>query len=209
MCVPTDETTTGQGSKAVVSARERILSAAYELFSQRGIQSVGIDTIITHSGVARQTLYRHFPSKQALVLAFLERRERLWTRGWLQHEVEQRATDPGQRLLAIFDVFDEWFHAPGYEGCSFINVMLATADPSDPIHRAGASYLAGVRNFLEEQARRAGIAEAESFARSWHLLMNGAIVAAHEGDHDAARRAKIMGASLLEQELGLTAALTS
>jgi AcrR family transcriptional regulator len=204
-----DDAKTGAGSNDVVSARERILSAAYELFSRRGTQSVGIDAIITHSGVARQTLYRHFPSKQALVLAFLERRDRLWTRGWLQHEVEQRAADPAQRLLAIFDVLDEWFRTPEYEGCSFINVLLATADTSDPVHRAGASYLAGVRNFLEEQARRAGIADAEPFARSWHLLMNGAIVAAHEGDHDAARRAKRMGASLLEHELGLAAAMTA
>ncbi len=206
--VATDETTSAQGSNGVVGARERILSAAYELFSRRGTQLVGIDAIITHSGVARQTLYRHFPSKQALVLAFLERRDRLWTRGWLQLEVERRATDPAQRLLAIFDVLDEWFRAPDYEGCSFINVMLAIADPADPVHRAGASYLAGVRTFIEEQARRAGIADTDQFARSWQLLMNGAIVAAHEGDQDAARRARRMGASLLEQELEIAAALT-
>ena len=182
-----------------VGARERILIAAYELFSRRGIQSVGIDAILTHSGVARQTLYRHFTSKEQLVLAFLERRERLWTRGWLQHEVERRESDPKQRLLAVFDVLEEWFRRPDFEGCSFINVMLATADPSDPIHRAGTSYLAGVRTFLEEQARRAGIADAEDFARSWHILMNGAIVAASEGDLKAAARARTMGIALLAQ----------
>jgi AcrR family transcriptional regulator len=201
----TGERTSAQRADGGQNARERILSSSYELFSRRGVQSVGIDTIITHSGVARQTLYRHFPSKQALVLAFLERRERLWTRGWLQHEVELRATDPSQRLLAIFDLLDEWFHRPDYEGCSFINVMLASADPSDPIHRAGASYLAGVRTFIEEQARRAGVVDAEGFARTWHILMNGSMVAAHEGDRDAARRAKLLGATLLAQQTRLAA----
>src|SRR6516225_11838892 len=89
-------------------ARERLVSAAYELFSQRGVQAVGIDAVISRSGVARQTLYRHFASKQDLVLAFLERREQEWTRRWLEAEVRGRAHDPASRLLAIFDVFDEW-----------------------------------------------------------------------------------------------------
>src|ERR1700676_1754398 len=97
------------------NARERILVAAYELFSRWGIQAVGVDAIIARSGVARQTLYRHFSSKQDLVLAFLERRGALWNKGWLQGEVERRATDPGERLLAIFDVFDEWFQRPDFE----------------------------------------------------------------------------------------------
>ena len=83
-----------ESPRRVGPARERILGAAYELFSQRGIQAVGIDAIIERSGVARQTLYRHFGSKQELVLAFLERREELWTSGWLQAEVERRAANP-------------------------------------------------------------------------------------------------------------------
>lgn len=123
-------------------ARERILASAYELFSRRGIRAVGIESIIAHSGVARQTLYRHFASKQELVLAFLERREELWTKGWLRGEVERRADDPAERLLAIFDVFDEWFRRDDYEGCSFINVMLEHADPEDPIHSGGAAISA-------------------------------------------------------------------
>ena len=80
------------------NARERILAAAYDLFAHRGIQAVGIDAIIERSGVARQTLYRHFASKQDLVLAFLERREELWTKDWLQSEVERRSADPEKRF---------------------------------------------------------------------------------------------------------------
>lgn len=180
-------------------ARERILDAAYELFSRNGIQAVGVDAVITRSGVARQTLYRHFASKQDLVLAFLERREQEWTKRWLEGEVQRRAGDANSRLLAIFDVFDDWFRRDDFEGCSFINVMLEHPDRSDPIHRAGVSYLAGIRRFLEDLAREAGVADAQDFARQWHILMKGSIVAAGEGDRDAARRAKRIGALLLEQ----------
>ena len=181
----------GNEQRAPVSdARERLVNAAYELFSHQGIQAVGVDAIIERSGVARQTMYRHFASKQDLVLAFLERREELWTRKWLESEVVRRATDPHERLLAIFDVFDGWFRSPDFEGCSFINVMLEHPDISHPVHRAAAAYLAGIRHFLEGLARQAGIPDAEGFARQWHILMKGSIVAAGEGDHDAALRAK-------------------
>jgi AcrR family transcriptional regulator len=179
-------------------ARERIMGAAYDLFSRRGIQAVGIDAIIARSGVARQTLYRHFDSKQDLVLAFLERRERVWTRNWLQAGIESRATEPREQLLAIFDVFDEWFHGDGFEGCTFINVLLEHPDPDDAIHRAGVAYLAGIRAMLEDLTRKAGITGAEDFARKWHILMKGSIVAAGEGDLDAARRAREVGALLLQ-----------
>jgi AcrR family transcriptional regulator len=180
-------------------ARARILDAAYELFSRNGIQAVGIDAVISRSGVARQTLYRHFASKQDLVLAFLERREQVWTRRWLEEEVQRRAREPAARLLVIFDVFDEWFRRSDFEGCSFINVMLEHPDPADPVHRASVSYLAGIRGFLEELVREAGIADAQDFARQWHIIMKGSIVAAGEGDRDAARRAKQIGALLLEK----------
>jgi AcrR family transcriptional regulator len=190
--IGTSNTTGGRG------ARTRILDAAYDLFSRNGIQAVGIDAVISSSGVARQTLYRHFASKQELVLAFLERREQEWTRRWLEGEVTQRARDPRSRLLAIFDVFDAWFRRDDFEGCSFINVMLEHPDPADAVHQASVSYLAGIRAFLEGLAREAGIPDAQNFAREWHILMKGSIVAAAEGDENAARRAKRIGQLLLE-----------
>ena len=179
-------------------ARDRLVTAAYELFSQRGVQAVGIDAIIERSGVARQTMYRHFASKQDLVLAFLERREQLWTRDWLEAEVARRASDPREQLLAIFDVFDSWFRARDFEGCSFINVLLEHPGGGNPVHRAAVAYLAGIRQFLEDLARQAGIPDAQSFAREWHILMKGSIIAADEGDRDAAMRAKKVGALLLQ-----------
>lgn len=179
-------------------ARERLVTAAYELFSQRGVQAVGVEAIIERSGVARQTMYRHFASKQDLVLAFLERREQLWTRDWLEAEVARRTSDPQERLLAIFDVFDPWFRAPDFEGCSFINVLLEHPSDRHPVHRAAAAYLGGIRQFLEDLARQAGIPDAQDFAREWHILMKGSIVAAGEGDREAAMRAKKIAGVFLQ-----------
>jgi len=181
------------------SARERILETAYDLFSRRGIRAVGVDAVIAESGVAKMTLYRHFGSKDELVLAFLRLREERWTRGWVQCEVESRATDPRERLLAIFDVFDEWFQTEDFEGCSFINVLLETVD-QNPVRHATIAHLATIRSFLQELASAAGVADPDDFARCWHILMKGSIVAAGEGDRGAARRAREIGALLLERE---------
>jgi AcrR family transcriptional regulator len=178
-------------------ARERILASAYELFSRRGTRAVGIEAIVSHSGVARMTLYRNFTSKDELVLAFLARREQQWTRDWLQAEVHRRATEPRARLLAIFEIFDEWFHSETFEGCSFINVMLETADRTNPLHQASTRQLERVRAFIQGLAQEAKIPQPEDFARKWHILMKGAIVAAGEGDSDAARSARELGVALL------------
>jgi AcrR family transcriptional regulator len=196
-----DSALLGEREGGSSEARERLLEAAYELFSRRGIQAVGIDAIIERSGVARQTMYRHFASKQDLVLAFLERRDEIWTRRWLQGEVVRRTADPREQLLAIFDVFDAWFRSSEFEGCSFINVMLEHPGPEHPLHVESSAYLQRIRDFLAELAGRAGISEPETFAREWHILMKGSIVAAGEGDRDAARRAQRIGALLLRDAL--------
>jgi AcrR family transcriptional regulator len=150
--------------------------------------------------VSGSTDVRHFPSKDALALAFLERREERWTRDWLQREVERRTDDPHERLLAIFDVFDAWFQRRDFEGCSFVNVLLEIGDQAHALHRASTHYLGRIRAYVEQLAREAGAADPEGFARQWHILMKGSIVAAGEGDRQAARRAKEVGALLLQHQ---------
>jgi AcrR family transcriptional regulator len=181
------------------TAREKILETAYELFSRRGTRAVGVDTIIAESGVAKMTLYRNFASKDELILEFLRRRDERWTRAWLQAEVARRAEDPGERMLAIFDVFGEWFGRDEFEGCSFINVMLELDDRASPVRRACVEHLAAIREFVRELALAAGVPEGDAahVAAQWHLLMKGSIVAAAEGDHLAAGRARELGALLL------------
>jgi len=186
-------------------ARERILSSAYTLFCRHGIRAVGVDTIIERSGVAKMTVYRHFGSKDDLVLAVLDRREQLWTRKWLEREVRRRAERPVDRLLAIFDVFDEWFHRRDFEGCLFVNALLEIDDRKHPIHIACREQLARIREFLIELATEAGVADPDDFARQWHILMKGSIVSAGEGDLVAARRAQELGRLLVLAKVPLAA----
>jgi len=192
------EVATGAAAPGRQSARERILATAYELFSRHGTRAVGVDRIIAECGIAKMTLYRNFASKDELILAFLERREELWTRAWLQAEAQRRGADPAQRLLAIFDTFEGWFAREDFEGCSFINVMLELDDCQDPVRQASVRYLAHIRGFVAGLAEEAGIQDPEGFARQWHILMKGSIVSAAEGDLEAAARARQMGALLLE-----------
>jgi AcrR family transcriptional regulator len=179
------------------SGRERILEAAYDLFSRSGVRAIGVDTITVHADVAKMTLYRNFASKDDLILAFLERREERWTRDWLQATVEGRAETPTQRLLAIFDTFAEWFAREDFEGCSFINVMLEIDDPGSPVRRESVRQLSEIRGFIGALANDAGVEDVDGFARQWHILMKGCIVAAAEGDELAAGRACELGALLL------------
>ena len=181
----------------MTAGRARLLDTAYELFSRHGTRAVGVDRIIAEAGTAKMTLYRHFGSKDELALAFLDEREQRWVKDWLRTEVERRSDDPRERLLSIFDVFGEWFALPDFEGCAFINVMLELSDPGDPVRLASVGHLSKIRDFLIELASAAGIEDPDAFARQWHILMKGSIVAAGEGDTLAAARAREIGALLL------------
>ena len=180
------------------SARERILDAAYELFSRRGIQAVGVNEVTERAGVATATLYRHFPSKDKLVLAFLDLREQRWTKDLIEAGAMRRGSNPEERLLAIFDVLDEWFHRDDFEAGSFIKVLLELG-PKSSAGGASVRHLEQLRAIVRRIAEEAGLRDTDSFAHSWHILMQGSIVVAAEGDVEAARRGKAMARLLIDQ----------
>jgi hypothetical protein len=109
-----------------------------------------------------------------------------------------RGSEPEEQLLAIFDVFDEWFHRKDFEACSFINVMLEMG-PAHSAGRASVWHLEQIRSVVRRLGDEAGLRDTESLARSFHILMKGSIIAATEGDTHAARRGKSMARSLIEQ----------
>ena len=182
------------------SARERIQRTAYELFSRHGIRAVGVDTIAARAGVAKMTLYKHYPSKDELALAFLRDRGEIWTRGWLQREVERRGGAPRDRLLTIFELFDEWFRRPDFEACAFARVLLEHDRRGHPIRRAVVRQLESIREFITGLADDTGVEDPDGFARQWQMLMLGSIVAAYAGDKNAARRARAVAVRLLGAE---------
>jgi AcrR family transcriptional regulator len=178
-----------------VEPLERVLATAYELFSRRGIRNVGINELTERSGVAKSTFYRHFPSKDDLVLAFLARRNTIWTEG-LFSEARLRGATAEEQLLAIFDVLWDWFQDDNFEANSFINVLLEMG-PGHPLGRASVGYLAGIRGRVRVLAEEAGLNGAEEFSLSWHILMKGSIISATEGDLLAPKRARQMAAWLI------------
>jgi AcrR family transcriptional regulator len=195
----------GTTKRSSSAAREDVLDAAYDLFSQKGIRAIGVDAIIAQAGVAKATFYHHFPSKDDLVIAFLQRREQLWTRDWFEAEVNKRGATPKERLLAIFDVFDEWFQRDDFEGCPFLRTLFETFDAYQPeensIAAAARFHLASIRDIVQHYAEEAGVPQAADLAHKWQMLMAGSIVFAGYGDRSSARIAREAGELVLEAAL--------
>jgi len=181
------------------SARERLIATAYDLFTRRGISDVGVDEIVAKAGVAKATLYKYFPSKEELVLAFLAQREELWTNDVIDRGPAENTDDPAQQLLATFDVLDVWFRGRhDYEAWSFVKILLEVGDEGR-VGEACAAQLARIRAIFARRARKAGLRNARSFSWTFNSLVKGSIVCAAEGDRNAARRAKPIAAWLIEQ----------
>ncbi|MEQ8206812.1 MAG: TetR/AcrR family transcriptional regulator [Woeseia sp.] len=181
-------------SSRPANVRTRILHAAYKLFSESGVGAVGVDAIVCESGCAKSSLYNNFESKEDLAIAFLNEREALWSKDWLEANVRRNAATPEDRLVAIFDVLDTWFQSASFEGCSFINVMLESPKGS-AVRQAAADHLANCRQMLADLARQARLVDPDNFSQVWHMLIKGSIVSAGEGNSSAAvdaRRAATM-----------------
>jgi AcrR family transcriptional regulator len=181
------------------SARERLLDAASELFYNDGVQSVGIDRIIEHAGVAKASLYNTFGSKEELVRAYLTVRH-AGTIQRLTAEIEKH-TDPTNRLLAVFDAQAELAAQPSFRGCAFISAS-AEAPPGGLIEQAADDYRAEVRALFTRLAEQAGAPEPDRLARQLHLVYDGAGISAHmDRDPSAPVGARAAAASLLETAL--------
>lgn len=182
---------------ALTTARSRLLETASTLFYESGVRAVGIDRVIAESGVAKATLYRHFPTKDQLVVAYVELRDERW-RDWLKTRVEALAPDPADRALAVFDAVAERCATGDFRGCAFTNTIIDVADRSHPAHVAAARHKTRVRAYFTELLAAAGVAEPEPLARLWLLLLDGAVVTAlREGSPAPAGIARQAAAVLL------------
>jgi AcrR family transcriptional regulator len=186
-----------RGALGLADARERTLLTAYELFRSHGVTAVGVDRIVAEAGVAKTTLYRHFRSKEELVLAVLGRHEQVWTVGWLERVSLDGGDPPEARILAIFDAFGDWFRQETYRGCLFTNVALEERAGS-PVLTDAIAKLKQVREVIATLADEAGIADPTEFALRIQMLLFGAIVEAVIGDLDVARSAREVARLLLE-----------
>lgn len=154
-------------------ARDRILAVADQLFYQEGIRAVGVDTIIARSEVAKTTLYRYFPSKDDLVVAYLEERnQRFWT--LFEEVVAQFSGDPRQQLVAIFTWIDSLLSSKDNHGCPFLMVASEFPDTDHPGHQVAIAHKQKMRDRVAELAEQAGIQKAKELSAALLMLVDGA-----------------------------------
>jgi AcrR family transcriptional regulator len=192
-------TTTGQ-----LSARERLLAAAEELFYEEGVHTVGIDRVIERAGVAKATLYSVFGSKDELVRAYLEQHNATW-RERLGARITARYAGPRERLLGVFDVLGERVAEPDFRGCAFVNASAETR-PGSLVEHASDVARAWVVDLFADLARQAGAAEPGPLARQLAMLYHGASLSARmDRDLTAAAAARAAAVTLLDAATGADA----
>jgi AcrR family transcriptional regulator len=179
-----------QPGTPTASARERILAEAFALFYADGIRAVGVDLLIQRSDVAKATFYRHFASKNDLVLAYVDRRRAAWL-GWLTEAVAARAERAEDRLLAVFDALADLFADPDYRGCAVHNALVEAGRESPGVRQAALAHQRDVGRYLAGLATEAGLDAPAEVAERWVLLIDGACAGAlRTGDPSPAVEAR-------------------
>lgn len=189
---------------APVSGRDRFIPVAADLFTRKGFGPVGLDEVIAAAGVTKTTFYKHFSGKDELIVAVLAHQHRVEMADLLADLVRLAGDDPRGRILAIFDVFDEWFTDPDFRGCMFLNAATEFPQEHDPIHRAALQHSIELGQFIRETAVAAGAAgdAADAIADQMLLLITGAIVSRQAARQvTAARTARLTAALVLDRLL--------
>lgn len=174
------------------SKKEQILDAALELFYRDGFHATGIEKIRESANVSKKTLYNHFRSKDELILAVLRRRDEEF-RNHFMRMTERLTTKPADRLIAIFDVADEWFKSKDFCGCMFINASAEFSEPDNPCHIVCVEHKRLMYEYIKSIAQEAGAKNPGELSEQLNLLIEGAVVQAHVcGDKKVAQKAKKM-----------------
>ena len=177
------------------SARERILATAGRLFYAQGYHAVGIDTIVAESGVAKMTLYRHFPSKDDLIVAYLERaNQQFWS--WLTSAVVDAGT-PRARLVAAFEAVGKLAGSPQCLGCTFQGAAAEFPAVEHRAHQVALAHKQAVRQWFQDLAEQAGLREPAALATQLLLLVDGAWVAARMFGTDNPAKLAVQAAEAL------------
>lgn len=169
------------------------------LFAEHGFHATGIDRIAREAAISKRTLYQYFRTKDELILAALRHKDGLFRNEFVK-SVEAKATEPRQRLLAIFDVANDWFDSQDFFGCMFINAVGEHSSADSPVRRACVEYKRLVRNYILELAEAARLERPEALADELALLFEGATVTAQvSGDASSAAVAQRVATFLVER----------
>lgn len=184
------------------SKRDELVQNALKAFYAGGFHAIGMDRLARETGVSKTAIYKHFRTKDDLILATLRLRDEQF-RNWLVRRVEALADDPKDQLLAIFTALGEWFDEPEFKSCMFIKASSEYQDRNDPIHQTAADHKKLLLSFFSKLAKKANIARPEEVAGQLLVLKEGAIVLAHLGvSKTIAEDAKCAAETIIGASLG-------
>ncbi|WP_327087769.1 TetR/AcrR family transcriptional regulator [Nonomuraea sp. NBC_01738] len=176
--------------------RAAILEAATPVLYERGLDGIGVAELCERVGVSKETLYRHFGTKNGLVEAMLEARSRQ-RNAWLREAARAAGDSPAARLSAVFDALQDWYTEPEFRGCSMVNAATQHHEPA--VRSITARHLDGYLALLKEIALDAGAEDPDLLAEQLLILLEGAtVVAAHHDPRRAGRHARAAALTLLE-----------
>ena len=177
---------------------QRLLAATEKLIYANGINATGMEAIVNASGVARKTIYRHFPTKEDLIAEVLRQRDQRWMQWFIAST--SAVPEPKARMLASFDALEEWFLTEDFNGCAFINAAGECGSTSTLINAVAKEHKVNLAHYLEQLAAAYGVDEPKKMAADLLLLIEGAItVAKVMGDKTAAKNGKRLAEQLLLQ----------
>ena len=180
------------------AARQRLLETASELFYREGIRSIGVDTIVERSGVGKATLYRHFPTKDDLIAAYIEQEDRAHLQ-WFDAIIAVPGRSPKEQLLAWFEACNQRIQEPGFRGCPFLNAMAEIAETEHPAYQHAVQHEQALRDRLALLSQQAGARDPGQMADQLLLLVNGALASASLfGEASPAHQLITMAAYLID-----------
>ena len=160
--------------------RDELVQKALRAFYRNGFHATGMDMLAAETGISKTSMYKHFRTKEDLIIAVLRLRDENF-RNWLFRRMEELADTPREQLIAMFDALEEWFAEAGYKGCMFIKASSEFQDAGHPIHKQSADHKRMLETHVTELAEKSGAADPGALARQLLLLKEGAIVTAHLG----------------------------
>ncbi|MDA0239680.1 MAG: TetR/AcrR family transcriptional regulator [Proteobacteria bacterium] len=179
--------------------REHLIDVAASLFNRLGYHAAGIDLVIAEAGIAKTTLYRHFKSKEDLIVAVLKRVDTQF-RDKMRTTVEASGKPKGENLLATFEFLEAWFKEKNFHGCPFISAAGEFGDQPSMVFQEAAMHKRLIIAYFEELARADGLRDPQRLAEEINLLHEGATAVAHiTGDPAAAAKAKAVAERLIRQ----------
>jgi AcrR family transcriptional regulator len=184
-----------------MNMREKILATATNLFESRGIQASGVDTIIAEAGIAKATLYKHYPSKNLLITAYLrDKSDRFYE--WLNSRLISKKANSLDILIALCELVEQWIMTPEFHGLPFHIASVEFPDPAHPINQYSAVLAVELQGYLSKIAATAGAKDPDALGQQLTILFEGAaLVERLSPGLGAAKRAKNAALTLIRASI--------